>query len=125
MTPVVSMVAVAVALWGVVTLVGGAEVSPEAGFGMVVPLVAAVGSWLVTARAHAVDPARVTNVMVAAFGVKALLFGGYVVAGVLGMGLRPVPFALSFAGFLIALYAVEAYFLRQLFVGSSQLGTRD
>ena len=119
------MVAVAVALWGGVTLVGGAQVSPEAGFGMALPLVVAVGSWLVTARAHAVDPARVTNVMVAAFGVKALLFGGYVVACVQGMGLRPVPFALSFAGFLIVLYAVEAYFLRQLFVGSSQLGTRD
>lgn len=125
MTPVVSMVAVAMALWGVVTLVGGARVSPEVGFGMAAPLVAAVGSWLVTARVHAVDPARVTGVMVVAFGVKALLFGGYVVAGVRGMELRPVPFALSFAGFLIALYAVEAYFLRQLFAGSGQLGSRD
>lgn len=119
------MVAVAVALWGGITFVGGAKVSPEAGFGMAAPLVAAVGSWIVTARAHAVDPARVTTVMVAAFGVKALLFGGYVVAGVRGLGLRPVPFALSFAGFFIALYAVEAYFLRQLFVGSVPSGSRD
>ncbi len=119
------MVAVAVALWGGITLVGGADVSPEVGFGMAAPLVAAVGSWLVTARAHRAAPERVTGVMVVAFGVKALLFGGYVVAGVRGMGLRPVPFALSFAGFLIALYAVEAYFLRQLFAGSGQLGSRD
>jgi len=119
------MVAVAVMLWGGITLVGGAGVSPEAGFGMAMPLVAAVGSWLATVRVHSIDPARVTAVMVTAFGVKALLFGGYVVAGVRGMGLRPVPFALSFAGFLIALYAVEAYFLRRLFAGSGQMGSRD
>jgi hypothetical protein len=76
-----------------------------------------VGSWLVTARVHAADPARVTGAMIVGFGAKALLFGAYVAWAVRGVGLRPVPFALSFAGFFIVTYAMEAIFLRRLFAG--------
>ena len=32
-----------------------------------------------------------------------------------GAGLRPVPFVVSFAGFFIALHAMEAVFLRRVF----------
>lgn len=111
------MAAVALALWAVVAKAGGASVNPEVGVAMAGPLVAAVGSWLVTVRVHAVDPARVTGAMVAGFAAKAVLFGVYVVWGVKGLGLRPVPFALSFAGFFVALYATEAFFLQRLFAG--------
>jgi hypothetical protein len=96
---------------------GGAAVSPEAGFGMAGPLAAVVGSWLVTARIHAADPSRVTGAMVVGLAAKAILFAVYVVVMVRGVGVRPVPFVLNFAGFFIGLYAVEAYFLRQLFAG--------
>jgi hypothetical protein len=109
------MTVVGLVLWAGVWVVGGASVSPEAGYAVAGPLVATVGSWLVTARVHAADPGRVTAAMVGGFGVKALLFGVYVVAGVRGLGLRPLPFALSFAGFFVALYATEAFFLRRLF----------
>jgi hypothetical protein len=118
--PVAWMVGIGLALWACIGLVGGRAASPEAGYALAAPLVAAVGSWLVTARVHAVDPARVTPAMVAGFGVKALLFGAYVVAAVRGVGLRPLPFALSFAGFFVVLYAVEAYFLWRLFAGERQ-----
>ena len=80
---------------------------------MAVPLVAAVGSWLWTARAHAVDPARrATNVLVAAFGVKACA-RGYVVAGVRGMWAGTGAVRAELRGCSIALYAVEGYFLRK------------
>ena len=44
-----------------------------------------------------------------------VFFGVYVVVMLRGVGVRPVPFVLSFAGFFIALHAMEALFLRQLF----------
>ena len=114
------MVGVGLALWACIAFVGGAATNPEAGYALAGPLAAAVGSWLITARVHAVDPARVTPAMVAGFGVKALLFGVYVVAAVRGLGLRPLPFALSFTGFFVVLYAMEAYFLWRLFAGERQ-----
>ncbi len=115
MTPAASMVGVGVALWACIAVAGGAAANPEAGYALLGPLAAAVGSWLITARVHAVDPTRVTSAMVAGFGVKALLFGVYMVAAVRGLGLRPLPFALSFTGFFVVLYAMEAYFLWRLF----------
>ena len=117
LTPAAWMVAAGLAGWAALGAVGGAAVSPEAAFGMAAPLVAVVCSWLVTARIHAVDPARVTGSMVVGLAAKAVLFAAYVVVMVRVVGVRPVPFVLSFAGFFIALYAMEAYFLRQLFAG--------
>jgi len=119
------MVAVGLTGWAALAALGGAAVNPEATFGLAAPLVSVVCSWLVTARIHAVDPARVTGAMVVALGAKAILFAAYVVVMVRGIGVRPVPFALSFAGFFIALYAMEAYFLRQLFAGPGRSVYRE
>jgi hypothetical protein len=116
-TPVAWMVGVGLALWAGVEALGGEAVTPEARYGLAAPLVCGVGSWLVTARVHASDPARVTGALLLGFGAKALVFGAYVALAVRGLGLRPVPFALSFAGFFIATYAMEAIFLRRLFAG--------
>ena len=70
--PVASMVGAGLALWACIGVFAGAAASPEAGYALAAPLAAVVGSWLITARTHAVDPARVTSAMVAGFGVKAL-----------------------------------------------------
>jgi hypothetical protein len=114
------MVGTGLAGWAVLGALGGAAVSPEAAFGLAAPLASVVCSWLVTARIHAADPARVTGAMVAGLAAKAILFAVYVVVMVRVVGVRPLPFALSFAGFFIGLYAMEAYFLRQLFAGPGQ-----
>lgn len=119
------MVAAGLAGWAALGAVGGSAVAPEAGFGMAAPLVAVVCSWLVTARIHAADPARVTGAMVVGLAAKAILFAVYVVVMVRVIGVRPVPFVLSFAGFFIALYAMEAYFLRQLFAGPGRSVYRE
>jgi hypothetical protein len=119
--PVVWMVGIAAVLWLAITAASRGTIVAEATAGGLVPLVGAVGSWLLTARAHAIDPARVTGVLVVSFGVKAVLFGACVVGGVRGLGLRPVPFVASFAVFFVALYAMEAFFLRRLFAGRSQV----
>ena len=63
--------------------------------------------------------------MVVGLGAKAILFAAYVVLMVRVIGVRPVPFVLSFAGFFIALYAMEAYFLRRFFAGAGRSVYRE
>ena len=98
--------------------------NPEAFFGMLGPLVSAVATWIVVRRTHAAAPERVTGVMVVGFGVKALFFGIYLVAMLRGLGLRPIAFVISFAGFFIALHVMEALFLKRLFVEGSHAAPR-
>lgn len=120
MTPVLWMVGSSLGVWLVATMVGGRAVNPEAFAGMIGPLVAAVATWARVSRVYAASPERLTQVMVAGFGVKMVFFGAYVVVALRGFGLRPIPFVLSFAGFFIALHVIEAQFLRRLFVEGSR-----
>jgi len=112
-TPLAWMVGASVGTWLVLTLSAG-DVNPEALFGMLGPLASACATWIVVARAAAV-PERVTAVMVTGLMVKMVFFAAYVAGMLKGAGLRPVPFVVSFAGFFIALHAMEAVFLRRLF----------
>jgi len=97
---------------------------PELFWGMAGPLVSAVATWLVTARTFAVAPERLTQAMLLGFGVRVLFFGVYMVGMLRGLGLRPVPFVVSFAGFFITLHVVEALFMRRLFVEGSPAASR-
>ena len=112
-TPLAWMVGASVGTWLVLTLSAG-DVNPEALFGMLGPLASACVTWIVVARAVVV-PERVTGVMATGLMVKMVFFGAYVAGMLKGAGLRPVPFVVSFAGFFIALHAMEAVFLRRLF----------
>lgn len=87
--------------------------------GMIGPLVMAIGSWLVTDVTFRRNPARVTTVMMTAFGVKMLFVGVYVAVAVRMTAIQPLPFISSFTVYFIALYAIEALFLKRLFAGAS------
>jgi hypothetical protein len=91
--------------------------------GMIGPLAAAVGTWVVVARTHRRDPGAVFSVMVAAFPIKLVFFAVYTVAMVKGFRLDARLFGLSFAAFFIALYAVEAALLSRRF-GRAPQGAR-
>jgi hypothetical protein len=120
MKEVAWMIGVSVAAW----LVASAVVDRSSGiallFGMLGPLVMACGSWVMAERAYARDPQVLTGLMVAAFAFKLVFFGGYVAVMLRIVGLRPVPFAVSFSSYFIALHFVEALFLRRLFASGSR-----
>jgi hypothetical protein len=99
--------------WLLMRLTTGAQ-DPEVLFGMAGPLAAAAGSWIAYERAHRSAPGRLTNVMIAALAAKMLFFGGYFAVMLRVLDLQPVPFVVSFAGYFIALHAMEAMFLRRL-----------
>jgi hypothetical protein len=65
-------------------------------------------------RTHATAPERLTNVMIAAFGVKMVFFGAYVAVMLKGLSLAPLPFVLSFASYYVTLHMIEAGMLKRM-----------
>jgi hypothetical protein len=108
------MAGAAVGSWLAVSAIGGDQVNPESGFGMAGPLVAVCASWLAVQRAHRAAPERVMAVMIVGFALKFMFFGAYVAVMLRLMSLRPVPFVTAFVSYFIALYAMQAFFLRRL-----------
>jgi hypothetical protein len=53
--------------------------------------------------------------MAAGFALKMIFFGAYVAVMLRVMRVRPFPFVVSFTGYFIGLYLMEALFLRRLF----------
>lgn len=119
MTPLWWMVAVSMLSWlGAAAIVGDAG-NPEVLYGMGAPLLAATGTWIVTATTHRSRPEGVTNVLIGGLAVKAIFFAVYVVVILRVLGARPVPFMISFTAYFVALYGMEAWFLRRLFAGGT------
>ena len=83
--------------------------------GMFGPLAAVVATWVLAERVYRESPGRLTSLMIAGFVGKLVFFAAYV-AIVLGIfSHHPVPFVVSFTSYFIALYLMEAVFLRRLF----------
>jgi hypothetical protein len=116
MRPIAWMVGICVASWLAISGVATMPVNPELFWGMIGPLASAVITWFVVARTHRSAPERVTNVLVAGFGMKLLFFGVYLAVMLRVAGLQVAPFAIAFVGYVIALYVIEALFLKRLFV---------
>jgi hypothetical protein len=99
--------------WAAAVGIWGEAVGLDVALGLAGPLVAALGTWAMIARTVPADPGRLTRRLLGAFAAKMVFFGVFVVAGIRGLGLRPVAFVVSFAVSFIALHAVEAILLRR------------
>lgn len=109
------MTGASVAIWIAATALAGTRFGIDILGGMAGPLVAACGTWALIERTYRLAPDRLTALMVAGFGVKAVFFGAYVAVMVRGLRLTPIPFAASFTGYFVALLLVEALAMRKLF----------
>jgi len=117
MRPVASMVTTGVTSWLAASVVVDQQTSFEILWGMLAPLVVAAGTWLAVERTSRRKPESLTRLMVAAFAGKMVFFGAYVAVMLGVLKLRPAPFVISFTGFFIILYLMEALYLRRLFSG--------
>ena len=115
MTPVGWMVAPSIVCWLAAMALFGTEMSVGIFLGMIAPLVVTVASWLSIERAHRRDPRSVTGILMMGFVGKMVFFGGYVLAVLRFLGVRPMPFVASFTAYFIGLYVVEALYLKRLF----------
>jgi hypothetical protein len=109
------MAGASVITWAVTAILLGPSVRLETLFGMVGPLIAAVGSWVLVERTYRRRPQALTATMISAFAFKVVFFGVYVAVMIRVLTLRPGPFVLSLAGYLAGLYVMEALYLRRLF----------
>ena len=115
MRPAWWMVGLAVLTWLVVAALPGVERDREVLFGMLGPLAAAVGTWVLVARTYPSRPEHLTSLMMVAFGVKLVFFGAYVAVMLKVLALEPVPVVVSFTIYFIALHVFEAVCLHRLF----------
>jgi hypothetical protein len=115
MKPVASMAAVSLTSWVGVAVIVDRRTSIEVLFGMLGPLAAVSGTWFLAEWVYKQHPEELTSLMVAAFFLKMVFFGMYVVVMLTVLRFRPVPFVASFTGYFIALYIIEALYLRRLF----------
>ena len=119
MMPVAWMAGLSLGSWLLVSLTRG-DMNPEVLLGMTGPLLAACASWVAVERMHSAAPERVMSVMLTAFMVKMMFFGVYVAGMLRGLELRRTPFVVSFTVYFVALYAMEALFLKRLFDSGRQ-----
>ena len=82
---------------------------------MLGPLAAASGTWLLAEWVYRQRPAGLTPLMATVFVLKIVFFGAYVAVMIRLLRFRPVPFVVSFTSYFIALYLIEALYLRRLF----------
>jgi len=116
MTPLWWMIGGSIGAWFIVTVTAPVPVNPELLWGMFGPLVSAAATWIAVARTQRSSPERVTGLLVWLFAAKVVFFGVYMTAMLRVVGLRTVPFAAAFISYVIALYLIEALFLKRLFV---------
>lgn len=100
--------------WLAVSAVGGSRVNPEALYGMLGPLAAACITWVAVQQTWRANPVGLTGVMIVGFAAKLAFFALYVAIMIRVLELRPVPFVLAFVGYFIALYAMQAFYLKRL-----------
>ena len=117
MTPVWWMVGLSGLSWLVAAALLDTQARIEVLYGMLGPLAMVIGSWVLMERAYRRNPDRLTAVMVAAFAGKLVFFGAYVAVMLRVLSLRPRTFVASFTSYFIALYLIEALYLRRLFAG--------
>ena len=99
----------------VAVAIAGRQTTADVLLGMLAPLAAATISWVLTERTYRREPARLTGLMIGAFGAKMLFFGAYVAVMLEVVGLHPTPFVVSFTSYFIASYLIEALLMRRLF----------
>jgi hypothetical protein len=100
--------------WLAVSAVGGDRVNPEALYGMLGPLASACITWAAIDHTWRSEPTRLTGVMIVGFAAKLAFFALYVAIMIRVLDLRPGPFVTAFVSYFVALYAMQALFLRRL-----------
>ena len=111
------MVAGSVASWLAAAAVVDRRTSIEVLCGMCAPLVAVSGTWFLVEWTYRRNPQGLTPLMGVAFVAKMVFFAAYVAVMLRLLELRPAPFMVSFTAYFIALYLMEALYLRRLFSG--------
>lgn len=112
---VISIILFCIGIWGILSGLFFPGYKSEIFLGMILPLLIGIYSISVNKYIYNKTPEKLTRAMVINFFLKLIIYGLYI-AILLGFyTFREVPFIVSFVGFFIVLYGIEAYYLRKLF----------
>ncbi len=103
---------------GISGLVGGAvfpQYSKEIFTGMTAPLLVTLFSIIWIKKVFKADTRKLTATMTKSFFIKMVLFALYFFIILSFYTFEPNPFVISFTGFFILFYIIEAIFLQKLF----------
>ena len=84
-------------------------------FGMSAPLFVTSISIIWIKKVYGSDPEKLTSTMTKSFFLKMVLFALYFIIILRFYAFKPSPFVISFTGFFILFYLIEAVFLQKLF----------
>jgi hypothetical protein len=103
---------------GISGLVGGVvfpQYIKEIFMGMTAPLLVTLFSIIWVKKVFTTDPEKLTATMTKSFFIKMVLFALYFIIILSFYAFKPSPFVISFTGFFILFYIIEAIFLQKLF----------
>ncbi|MFC1784189.1 ATP synthase subunit I [Candidatus Neomarinimicrobiota bacterium] len=103
---------------GMSGLVGGTifpQYIKEIFMGMIAPLLVTILSIMWINKVFKADPEKTTTTMTKSFFIKMVLYAIYFIIILSFYTFEPNPFVVSFMGFFILFYAIEAMFLHKLF----------
>ncbi len=103
---------------GISGLVGGLvfpQNIKEIFIGMSAPLLVTLFSIIWVKKVFTTDPEKLTATMTKSFFIKMVLFALYFIIILRFYAFKPSPFVISFTGFFILFYIIEAIFLQKLF----------
>ena len=104
--------------FGIYALVGGAifpQYSKEILFGMIAPLLVSIFSIIWIKKVFKANPEKSTATMAKSFFIKMVLYAIYFLIILSYYTFKPNSFVISFTGFFILFYIIEAIFLQKLF----------
>jgi hypothetical protein len=115
MKPIAYMVGLSLTIWIGLAAIVDARTRVDILFGMLGPLIAVTGTWLLATWAQKEHPDQLTGLMAAGFILKMIFFAGYVAVMLRVLQRQSVPFVVSFTCYFIGLYLMEALYLKRLF----------
>ena len=82
--------------------------------GMIAPLLVSIVSIQICKKAFSNSPSKLTASLTKSFLIKMILFALFFVIVLSFYTFEPIPFVISFTGFFILFYVIEAVFLQKL-----------
>ncbi len=119
------LVVVCVASWGLGTVVLAPGAAAAAFLGMAAPLAVGVATVVLVEQTVRTDIQRLTARLTGALIAKMVFYPVYVLVVISVLAIDPVPFAISFALYFVALHITEALHFKTLFEKTTRLTTAN
>jgi len=111
---IISIILLGLGIAGLISGMFFPSFTNEIFLGMAAPLVISIFSIYFVKRIHLKTPEKLTATLTKSFLFKMVLFALYFII-ILGFyTFKPIPFVISFTGFFILFYIIEAVFLQKL-----------